>query len=53
MVVGKGGTNIKRIRQASQKQIAELFPYQVYLDLRVKVNPKWRNNANLLDDLVR
>ncbi|MFP4551321.1 MAG: GTPase Era [Spirochaetales bacterium] len=52
ILVGKGGSNIKRIRQSAQKEIASLFPYRVYLDLRVKVNPKWRNNEAVLKKLV-
>jgi GTP-binding protein Era len=52
ILVGKGGSNIKRIRQSAQKEIASLFPYRVYLDLRVKVHPKWRNNEAVLKKLV-
>ena len=52
IVVGKGGTKIKSIRTAAQKEIAELFPYRIHLDLRVKVDPKWRRKEGLLKRLV-
>lgn len=52
MVVGAGGSGIKRIRQSAQKEIAGLFPYRIHLDLRVKVDPKWRRNDQVLSRLV-
>lgn len=52
ILVGKGGTKIKSIRTAAQKEIAELFPYRIHLDLRVKVDPKWRRKEGLLKRLV-
>lgn len=52
MIVGKGGSGIKRIRQSAQKSIAALFPYRIHLDLRVKVDPNWRKNDQVLDRLV-
>jgi GTP-binding protein Era len=48
IVVGKGGSGIAAIRKASQAEIARLFPYRIYLDLRVKSDPKWRNRDQLL-----
>ncbi|MFW5688620.1 MAG: GTPase Era [Spirochaetota bacterium] len=53
MIVGKGGTGIKRIRQSAQKEIAALFPYRIHLDLRVKVDHNWSKNDRVLDRLVR
>ena len=52
MIVGVGGKGIKRIRQSAQKEIASLFPYRIHLDLRVKVDPNWRRNDQLLNRLV-
>lgn len=52
LVVGAGGVGIKAIRSESQKEIGRVFPYRVHLDLRVKVNPKWRRNDNLLRRIV-
>lgn len=52
ILVGKGGEKIKRIRQSAQAEIAALFPYRIHLDLRVKVDPKWRRKDDLLKRLV-
>jgi GTP-binding protein Era len=52
ILVGKGGNKIKSIRIGAQKEIAELFPYRIHLDLRVKVDPKWRRKEGLLKRLV-
>lgn len=53
ILVGKGGAMIKAIRTEAQKELKHIFPYQVYLDLRVKVNPKWRKKDGLLKKLIR
>ncbi len=52
ILVGREGENIKRIRVESQKELNGLFPYFVHLDLRVKVNPKWRRNDGLLKRIL-
>jgi len=53
ILIGKGGKVIKAIRQEAQREIAEAFPYKIYLDLRVKVNPKWRRKDKLLNKLIQ
>lgn len=52
IVVGKGGANVKLIREAAEKEIRELFPYYVTLELRVKLAPKWRSDDGLIGRLV-
>ena len=53
ILVGKGGEGIKKIRQASFKEIKRLFPGKtVQLDLRVKAQPKWRKNQVVLDRIL-
>lgn len=52
IVVGKGGVGIKAIRVSAQKELNEIFPYRVNLDLRVKANAKWRRNDQLLRKLI-
>jgi len=53
IVVGRGGEGIKRIRQAAFKDIKKLFPgLQLHVDLRVKVQPKWRHNEPLLNRIL-
>jgi GTPase len=51
IVVGKGGTMIKAIGSAARPEIEELLGGHVYLDLQVKVRPKWRQDAGLLERL--
>ncbi len=52
IVVGKKGAVIRDIRLESEEDIKELFPYNVTLDLRVKVDPKWRRKDRLLNQLI-
>lgn len=52
IVVGKGGVGIKAIRVSAQKELNDIFPYRVNLDLRVKANSKWRRNDQLLRKLI-
>ena len=52
IVVGKGGTMIRQIRMAAQKELTEIFPYAVNLDLRVKVVSDWRKRERLLRKLI-
>jgi GTP-binding protein Era len=52
IVVGKGGEGIKKIRQASFKEIRRLFPGKsLHVDLRVKTLANWRKNESLLQSL--
>lgn len=52
MVVGKKGGMIKQIRLSSEEILADIFPYRVSLDLRVKVDPKWRTRDQLLQNMI-
>ena len=53
IVVGHKGEGIKKIRQAAFKDIRRLFTNKnLHLDLRVKSNPKWRQNKAILDELL-
>jgi GTPase len=51
IVIGRGGEMIKRIGTEARKDLEDTFDTRVYLDLRVKVNPDWRNDDRALDDL--
>jgi len=53
ILVGKNAKRIKWIRIASLKEFRKIFPYKVRLDLRVKVNPKWRRKDYLLKGMLR
>lgn len=53
ILVGRGGEGIKKIRQASFKEIKQIFPgMQLQLDLRVKAVNKWRKKNSILHRLL-
>ena len=52
IVVGKKGELIRDIVRQATQELNGLFPYQVKLDVRVKVRPKWRKNEQLLKKLI-
>jgi GTP-binding protein Era len=49
IVVGKGGDMIKRIGTEARLDLERLFECKVFLDLRVKVKPDWRDDERALD----
>ena len=51
IVIGRGGEMIKRIGTEARKDLEAFFDTKVFLDLRVKVDPDWRNNDRTLDQL--
>ena len=42
---------IKKIGTEARKDLEAFFDCKVYLDLRVKVKPDWRDDERVLDDL--
>ncbi len=51
IVIGKGGTLIREIGRRARPEIERLVGHPVYLDLRVKVKPRWRRDETLLERL--
>jgi len=51
IVIGRGGDMIKRIGTEARKEMESFFDTKVFLDLRVKVDPDWRNNERTLDEI--
>jgi GTPase len=51
IVIGRGGEMIKRIGTEARHDLEKFFRTKVFLDLRVKVNPDWRDNDRVLDDI--
>jgi len=51
IVIGRGGEMIKRIGTEARQDLEAAFETKVFLDLRVKVNPDWRNDDRALDEL--
>lgn len=51
ILLGKDGGMLKRIGQGARREIEELLGRQVYLELWVKVRPKWRTKDEELRKL--
>ena len=48
IIIGKGGSMLKRIGTEARKDIEKFFDKRVYLELFVKVEKDWRNRENKL-----
>lgn len=48
ILIGKGGTMLKKVGTEARKDIERFFDKSVYLELHVKVEPNWRNRENKL-----
>ena len=53
ILVGKRGEMIKRIGTAARLDIEEFLERRVFLDLRVRYEPDWREDQQLLTELDR
>jgi GTP-binding protein Era len=51
ILVGKGGSMIREIGSAARPEIEELLGRRIFLELQVKVRPKWRRDEALLERL--
>ncbi len=52
IVVGREGERIKAIVREAERELCEIFPYRVKLDIRVKVDREWRRRDPLLRKLI-
>ncbi|MDE5724062.1 MAG: GTPase Era, partial [Paramuribaculum sp.] len=48
ILIGKGGTKLKKVGTDARKDIEAFFDKRVYLELFVKVESNWRNRENKL-----
>lgn len=48
ILIGKGGSKLKKVGMEARKDIEKFFDKSVYLELFVKVEPNWRNRENKL-----
>ena len=48
ILIGKGGSMLKKVGTEARKDIEKFFGKSVYLELFVKVEPNWRNRENKL-----
>lgn len=51
ILIGKGGTLIKRIGEQARRDIEKFLDTRVYLELYVTVKPDWRRDARQLRDI--
>jgi GTP-binding protein Era len=51
IVIGRAGAMIKQIGTEARQDLERFFRCKVYLDLRVKVKPDWRDDERVLDSL--
>ncbi len=52
IVVGKKGSQIKKLRESSSKILKNVFPYPIELHLQCKQKPKWRTNSAVLNKTI-
>ena len=51
IVVGRGGQMVKKVGTEARHDIEKLLGCKVFLELRVRVEPQWRRNANIIQRL--
>jgi GTPase len=51
IVVGKGGSMVREIGRRARPEIEALVGHSVYLELRIKVRPRWRRDESTLERL--
>jgi GTP-binding protein Era len=51
IVVGKGGRIVRQIGMQARPEIEQLLGHSVFLDLQVKVRPRWRRDEAMLERL--
>ena len=51
ILIGARGAMLKSIGTQAREEMEKLFGYKIFLDLHVKVQPKWREKAAFLDAL--
>ena len=52
ILIGKGGSMIKMIREESEADLDEIFDYAIKLKLSVRVDPDWKTNEKKLESLI-
>jgi len=51
ILIGKGGSMVREIGRRARPEIEELLGHSVFLELQVKVKPRWRRDEALLQRL--
>jgi GTP-binding protein Era len=48
IVIGKGGSMIRAVGQEAREELERILGTKIYLGLRVKVHPRWRDDPKVL-----
>lgn len=51
IIIGSKGRNLKKIGASARRAVEEFLGSKVYLDIWIKVYPKWRKNEPMLNNL--
>jgi GTP-binding protein Era len=51
ILVGKGGSMVREIGTRARPEIEALLGHSVFVDLQVKVRPRWRRDERMLERL--
>ena len=51
IIIGSGGSMLRKIGTAAREEMEKLFDVKIYLDLHVKVQPNWREKPAFLNAL--
>jgi GTP-binding protein Era len=51
ILIGKGGSKLKEIGTSARRQIESFLGTRVYLELRVIVEPNWRESKSFVESL--
>jgi GTP-binding protein Era len=52
ILIGKGGSMIRRLREEAEADLAEIFDYAISLKLQVRVDPDWKKDEKKLESLI-
>jgi GTP-binding protein Era len=52
ILIGRGGSMIRRIREEAEADLAEIFDYPIHLKLSVRVDPDWKHDDKKLEELI-
>jgi GTPase len=51
ILIGRGGQTLKEIGTAARKELEEILGLKIFLEVRVKVQPNWRDDPNRVQQL--
>lgn len=51
ILIGRGGERLKAIGTAARQELEEILGVKIFLELRVKVEREWRQNARIVQQL--